>query len=214
VQGTWKFNYEWQGNYYEHDAFLTQSGNTITGINGGYPVGGSYQYAWVVTGGSVSGNTIHLTMYYTVGAVCSMTMDGNIAPDGTMSGTWSDNCYGDRTNTWVSTSGTALSDSDCDGVYDSNDLCSGTVADVPTVALGTNRWKWYEEDWIKGQIPGKGKGPQIDFTIEQTHGCSCFQILDWLHENYPEEYGNMLGHYKYGCSISIMQDFIALTQPE
>lgn len=85
---------------------------------------------------------------------------------------------------------------------------------VPDVRLGTNRWIFDGEDWITGEIPGNGRGPRKEFTIEDTYGCNCEQILNWLHENYPEEYGEMKGHWKFGCSISVMEDFIALTQLE
>ncbi|MCK5027248.1 MAG: hypothetical protein KAS07_02420 [Candidatus Pacebacteria bacterium] len=47
--------------------------------------------------------------------------------------------------------------------------------------------------------------------MENVHGCSCTQILDWLHENYPEEYGDMLGLYKFGCTKGIIEDFMTLT---
>ncbi len=57
--------------------------------------------------GSVSGNSIHLNDTYTLGATCTMTMDGTVSPTGTMSGTWTDNCSGTRTGTWSTTSGNA-----------------------------------------------------------------------------------------------------------
>lgn len=91
---------------------------------------------------------------------------------------------------------------------------TGADDDVPDVRLGTNRWMFDGIEWITGEIPGKGKGPRKSFTIEDTYGCNCEQILDWLKENYPDEHGEMEGHYKFGCSISIMEDFIALTQPQ
>ena len=101
-------------------------------------------------------------------------------------------------------------DEDGDGIDNDQDMCDGTTADEPTKRLGTNRWIWDGEDWITEKPKGKGKGPDKDFTIEETRGCSCEQILDWLHENYPEEFGEMEGHYKFGCSISIMQEFVSL----
>jgi len=87
-----------------------------------------------------------------------------------------------------------------------------TVADglVPGVRLGTNRWTFDGEEWVTTKP--KGKGWDKSFSIEDTHGCNCEQILDWLHENYPQEYGEMKGHWKFGCSISVLEDFIALTE--
>ena len=111
VAGNWKINFEYQGSYYEHDMSLSQSGSSLTG-SGGYPVGGPYQYPWVITSGSITGVQVHLTMDYTAGVpTCTMTMDGTInIADGTLiNGTWSDNCWGqDRSGTWTSTSGQAI----------------------------------------------------------------------------------------------------------
>jgi hypothetical protein len=75
------------------------------------------------------------------------------------------------------------------------------VADpVPLEELGTNRWIWDGSDWVTNSP--KGKGPEVDFTMEQTHGCSCFQIL----ATYDDP---MEGHYKFGCSQSVLEEFIA-----
>jgi hypothetical protein len=105
-------------------------------------------------------------------------------------------------------------DSDSDGVPDYQDLCSNidTQQDEPT-PHGTNRWKFNlsETLWVQENPKGKGKGPQIVFTIQQTRGCNCNQILTWLQENHPEEFGQMQGHRKFGCSTSIMQDFASLS---
>jgi len=85
-------------------------------------------------------------------------------------------------------------------------LCEETTID--DFDLGTNRWMWDGEEWITS-LPN-GKGPKRSYTIEQTQGCSCEQILAWLHENYPEEFGEMKGHWKFGCSISVMDYFTSL----
>ncbi len=92
---------------YSHDATFTQSGNTITG-NGGNPVGGPFAYSWHITSGTISTNTVNLSISYDTGATGTvMTMTGTIAPDGSMSGTWTDNFGGTRTGTWATTSGAA-----------------------------------------------------------------------------------------------------------
>ncbi len=93
-------------------------------------------------------------------------------------------------------------DSDGDGIMDCDEptFCRGTVADEPWVELGTNRWIWDGSDWIT-KLP-KGEGPQKDFTMEQTRGCSCTQIL----ATYDDA---MEGHYKFGCSQSVLEEFIA-----
>lgn len=115
LSGNWIWDFEYLGGHYAHDASLTQTGNAITG-SGGYPTGSSsYSYAWQITSATVNGDTVNFTMDYTVGAVgTTMTMMGTINPDGTMSGTWSDNYGGPRTGTWTSTSGA--------GVYDFDNL--------------------------------------------------------------------------------------------
>ncbi len=92
---------------YAHDAVLTQTGSSVLG-SGGYPAGGPHTYAWDVTSGTVTGNNIGLNVLYNLGAPGTvMTMTGTIAPNGSMSGTWTDNFGGTRTGTWVTTSGTA-----------------------------------------------------------------------------------------------------------
>jgi hypothetical protein len=109
VQGRWKINYEYQGGYYPHDAFLIQSSDNLSGI-GGHPSGGPYSYIWSITRGKVSGDAVHLVMNYTDGAPgTTMIMDGIIAPDGTVVGTWSDNFIpGNRTGSWTSVGGNAI----------------------------------------------------------------------------------------------------------
>ncbi len=51
----------------------------------------------------------------------------------------------------------------------------------------------------------KGKGPNRSYTIEDTAGCSCEQII--------EIQGLGDGHSKHGCSISAMDDWIDFVNP-
>lgn len=95
-----------------------------------------------------------------------------------------------------------LADSDKDGVVDINDKCLGTTVDVPEIKLGTNRWIWNGTDWIT-RLPS-GRGPNLQFGMVEMQGCSCQQILELYRERYGYE---MEGHWKYGCSISVMEDF-------
>lgn len=103
-----------------------------------------------------------------------------------------------------------IADSDGDGVPNDQDLCPGTAssdleAGVPSRgALGTNRWADLDGDGVfeNGAIPGKGKGPGFSFTIQDTAGCNCAQIIEAL------DLGN--GHTMHGCSNSAMQDWTAL----
>ncbi len=105
--GSYTVDFEYLGSHYVHDMTLSQSGDSITGVGGGYPAGGAHTYEWAIDSGTVDGDAIHLNTTYTLGAVCTMTIDGTVAPGGTMSGTWSDNCDGARSGTWATASGTA-----------------------------------------------------------------------------------------------------------
>jgi hypothetical protein len=102
------------GTDYAHDMSLVQDGlGNLTG-DGGYPAGGAYTYAWVLTSGMVDGDTVHIHADYTAPAdavtpLTVMHMMGTIALDGSMSGTWSDNYQGGaRAGTWTTTSGAAV----------------------------------------------------------------------------------------------------------
>jgi hypothetical protein len=99
-------------------------------------------------------------------------------------------------------------DCDGDGVANSVDVCPGTVLpeqNVPSIGLGTNRFADTDGDGVFDTTAPKGKGPQKSFTIQDTAGCSCEQII--------VEQGLGEGHEKYGCSISAMEDWINLVTP-
>lgn len=100
-------------------------------------------------------------------------------------------------------------DVDEDGVPDQLDVCSDTVIPegMPTKGLGVNRWALVDNDGIfNTTLPkGGGKGPQLGFTIEDTAGCSCEQIISAL------DLGK--GHEKHGCSISAMEAYVELVNP-
>ncbi len=99
-------------------------------------------------------------------------------------------------------------DLDGDGVADALDRCPGTVIpeSVPTIELGTNRWALVDEDGIFDTTLPRGHGNGLDrsFTIQDTAGCSCEQIIDELH------LGN--GHTKFGCSTGVMEEWIEEVQ--
>ncbi len=113
ASGSYVINMEYLGTQYPHDMSLTQDGSgNLTG-NGGSPAGAN-TYTWVITSGSVSGDSISFTANYTAtaDAVTPQTVlnvTGTIAPDGTISGTWSDNYQGGERAGAVSTvSGAAV----------------------------------------------------------------------------------------------------------
>jgi hypothetical protein len=97
----------------------------------------------------------------------------------------------------------SVNDTDCDGIPDAEDFCPGTFIpeSVPTVRLGKNRWALTDDDGIFDTAAPNGKGPKRSYTIEDTGGCSCEQIID--------ELGLGKGHSKFGCSISAMDEWTA-----
>ena len=100
----------------------------------------------------------------------------------------------------------AENDADGDGICGDVDLCADTEIPetVPTRRLGTNRFALVDDDGVfdttapRGK--GKAKGPRRSYTIEDTAGCSCEQIIELLDKG--------KGHEKFGCSISVMDEFL------
>jgi hypothetical protein len=93
-------------------------------------------------------------------------------------------------------------DSDNDGVPDTEDLCpntpvSDTAAGVPSRGLGTNRWAELTGNGVFQTTAPNGKGPQLSFTLQDTHGCSCAQLISRC--------GYGTGFTQFGCSISAMR---------
>jgi len=113
-------------------------------------------------------------------------------------------------------------DNDCDGVVDQHvcnwfcDEPTVTVDDIntmPNLVLGVNRWIWTTETNFQTVNPKGRTEWSKTYTLASTNGCSCNQILNQLHTYDPVLYGNMEGHWKYGCSISVMNEFIRLIAP-
>lgn len=96
--GAYVINMNYLGTDHPHDISLVQDiSDNLTG-NGGSPAGAN-NYTWVITSGSVVNDTIDFLADYTatpdaVTPQTTMHVIGTIAPDGTMSGTWSDNYAG------------------------------------------------------------------------------------------------------------------------
>jgi hypothetical protein len=107
-QFTFYLNGDLTNTPYTHHVTLDQAGQTVTG-NGGYPVTGPPDdFHWNITSGSLVGTTLTLSMTYDVGAPgVVMTMSGTIAPNGSISGTWTDNYGGTRTGTFTAPAGSA-----------------------------------------------------------------------------------------------------------
>jgi hypothetical protein len=98
-------------------------------------------------------------------------------------------------------------DEDGDGVLNEDDLCPGTMTDEPYVKLGVNRHIWNGDEFVTLVPAGRGQFIEVssDFTIEDTQGCSCEQILDQMSEELGEDFE---GHYKFGCSKSVIEAWI------
>jgi predicted extracellular nuclease len=96
-----------------------------------------------------------------------------------------------------------MSDSDADGVPEDADRCPGTVIpeSVPTHGLNPNHWALVDGDLIFDTVGT----PANPYTVQQTAGCSCEQIIVQL------GLGN--GQRKHGCSQGTMEDWIALVNP-
>ena len=74
---------------------------------------------------------------------------------------------------------------------------------VPTVSLKPNRWALTDDDNKFDTVTkGNGNGPGRSYNTTDTGGCSCEQII--------AEQGLGNGHTKHGCSISAMDDWVAL----
>jgi len=100
-------------------------------------------------------------------------------------------------------------DSDDDGVIDLVDNCPATAIpeSVPTSGpLKPNHWALTDDDFEFDTVTkGKGNGPNRSYSTADTAGCSCEQIIE------AQGLGNGLS--KYGCSISVMDDWVELMTP-
>jgi predicted extracellular nuclease len=98
-------------------------------------------------------------------------------------------------------------DEDADGVPNDDDACPGTVIpeSVPTLRLGTNRWALVDDDGIFDTKPPIGGGPGFSFTLGDTAGCSCEQII--------AVQGLGVGHSRFGCSAGEMEEWVELVNP-
>jgi hypothetical protein len=95
-------------------------------------------------------------------------------------------------------------DADGDGVLDYYDLCESTVIPeivVPGKKLGIDRWALIDDDNIFDTRLPNGVGPEKYFTTDDTHGCSCEQIIERLQLG--------IGQIQFGCSISTMESWVA-----
>jgi predicted extracellular nuclease len=100
-----------------------------------------------------------------------------------------------------------MSDSDADGLTDDADLCPGTAIPetAPTAGLGPNRWALVDGDLAFDTTLPAGGGSGLTFTLAQTGGCSCEQIIVRL--------GLGSGHRRHGCSTEAMREWVTGVNP-
>jgi len=109
-------------------------------------------------------------------------------------------------------------DRNCDGKVDEhacNWYCNPPVSDTGIFLTKEvpNRSIWTTGPTFTTISPKGQISWSKSYTLASTNNCSCSQILDKLHEYNPALYGNMEGQRKYGCSQSIMNEFIGLINP-
>lgn len=140
-----------------------------------------------------------------IGDVCDVDDDNDGVVDG------ADNCpvnanpdQADTDNDGIGDACDAdtVVDSDHDGITDESDYCPDTVIpeSVPASgSLGNNRWALYSPDGAFTQASPQA-GSVYSFTLEDTRGCSCEQIV--------AASGLGAGQVKNGCSTSAMLGWI------
>lgn len=90
-------------------------------------------------------------------------------------------------------------DTDQDGVLDVDDFCPDTTRDsIDEENIKPGHYAWIDDDDILFTVGGKKD--REEYTMEDTGGCSCFQILT--------ETGAGKGQFKHGCSPGTMKNWI------
>ncbi len=97
-------------------------------------------------------------------------------------------------------------DEDGDRVIE-GDYCPGTTADVAgSLKLNPNHWRYTGTWWVKGMTRG-GQSNSSAYSMADTRGCSCDQIIDIFARETGYDYE---GHRKFGCSAGLIEDFMSL----
>lgn len=89
-------------------------------------------------------------------------------------------------------------DQDLDGVTDDIDVCSDTVNDPEP---NEKHYSWLGGETFTTKDPKTKQLVSSEYTLQQTQGCSCLQILE-------QKSGEDNGEEKYGCTKGIMDNYI------
>lgn len=100
----------------------------------------------------------------------------------------------------------SFSDMDGDGVSDAMDMCPDTTIPeraVPRRRLLRGRYALTDDDTIfnTGRQRRRHRGRESDYTLADTRGCSCEQIIEMS--------GLGRSHRRFGCSREVMRVFTA-----
>lgn len=97
-----------------------------------------------------------------------------------------------------------MSDSDADGVPEDLDLCPGTTIpeSAPTAGLGPGRYALTDVDALFDTVPKGRRSPAEPFSLADTAGCSCEQIVRALKL--------AKSHLKHGCDAAKMRRWVGL----
>jgi hypothetical protein len=100
-------------------------------------------------------------------------------------------------------------DTDGDTVTDSIDLCPQTIVDKPVEDQSVNRHIWIGGEYFTVLVSSKGDKNKIqsEYSMQQTRGCSCMDIVNVLGKK-----NDMTTDMKSGCTNGTLGNWIKSLQ--